>query len=316
MDSLVYSLNATLPVFFVMVAGYIFRRMGILSEEFVKSADKFNFKVTLPLLLFTDLATNNIKDIFDGRYALFCAAVTTLMFFGTWIGAKIFIRDKSITGAFVQASYRSSVAILGLAFITNIYDSPGMAPIMLIGSVPLYNIYAVLVLTFESSSSDSSLGEHIKKSIINIIKNPIIIGIVLGLLVGLSGIKLPHLISKPLTSIGAIASPLTLIAIGAGFEGKKALKKIKPTIAASIIKLIVIPAVFLYTSIKFGWRNQELVALIIMLGSPTTPSCYIMAKNMNNDYVLTSSVVVATTLLSSVTLTFWIFICRYLGYII
>lgn len=316
MDSLVYSLNATLPVFFVMVAGYIFRRMGILSEEFVKSADKFNFKVTLPLLLFTDLATNNIKDIFDGRYALFCAAVTTLMFFGTWIGAKIFIRDKSITGAFVQASYRSSVAILGLAFITNIYDSPGMAPIMLIGSVPLYNIYAVLVLTFESSSSDSSLGEHIKKSIINIIKNPIIIGIVLGLLVGLSGIKLPHLISKPLTSIGAIASPLTLIAIGAGFEGKKALKKIKPTIAASIIKLIVIPAVFLYTSIKFGWRNQELVALIIMLGSPTTPSCYIMAKNMNNDYVLTSSVVVATTLLSSVTLTFWIFICRYLGYIV
>ena len=316
MDSLVYSLNATLPVFFVMVAGYIFRRMGILSEEFVKSADKFNFKVTLPLLLFTDLATNNIKDIFDGRYALFCAAVTTLMFFGTWIGAKIFIRDKSITGAFVQASYRSSVAILGLAFITNIYDSPGMAPIMLIGSVPLYNIYAVLVLTFESSSSDSSLGEHIKKSIINIIKNPIIIGIVLGLLVGLSGIKLPHLISKPLTSIGAIASPLTLIAIGAGFEGKKALKKIKPTIAAAIIKLIVIPAVFLYTSIKFGWRNQELVALIIMLGSPTTPSCYIMAKNMNNDYVLTSSVVVATTLLSSVTLTFWIFICRYLGYIV
>lgn len=316
MDSLVYSLNATLPVFFVMVAGYIFRRMGILSEEFVKSADKFNFKVTLPLLLFTDLATNNIKDIFDGRYALFCAAVTTLMFFGTWIGAKIFIRDKSITGAFVQASYRSSVAILGLAFITNIYDSPGMAPIMLIGSVPLYNIYAVLVLTFESSSSDSSLGEHIKKSIINIIKNPIIIGIVLGLLVGLSGIKLPHLISKPLTSIGAIASPLTLIAIGAGFEGKKALKKIKPTIAASIIKLIVIPAVFLYTSIKFGWRNQELVALIIMLGSPTTPSCYIMAKNMNNDYVLTSCVVVATTLLSSVTLTFWIFICRYLGYIV
>lgn len=311
-----YSLNATLPVFFVMVAGYIFRRIGILSEEFVKSADKFNFKVTLPLLLFTDLATNNIKDIFDGRYALFCAAVTTLMFFGTWIGAKIFIRDKSITGAFVQASYRSSVAILGLAFITNIYDSPGMAPIMLIGSVPLYNIYAVLVLTFESNSSDSSLGEHIKKSLINIIKNPIIIGIVLGLLVGLSGIKLPHLISKPLTSIGAIASPLTLIAIGAGFEGKKALKKIKPTIAASIIKLIVIPAVFLYASIKFGWRNQELVALIIMLGSPTTPSCYIMAKNMNNDYVLTSSVVVATTLLSSVTLTFWIFICRYLGYII
>ena len=315
MDSLVYSLNATLPVFFVMVAGYIFRRMGILSEEFVKSADKFNFKVTLPLLLFTDLATNNIKDIFDGRYALFCAAVTTLMFFGTWIGAKIFIRDKSITGAFVQASYRSSVAILGLAFITNIYDSPGMAPIMLIGSVPLYNIYAVLVLTFESSSSDSSLGEHIKKSIINIIKNPIIIGIVLGLLVGLSGIKLPHLISKPLTSIGAIASPLTLIAIGAGFEGKKALAKIKPTFWASAIKLVIQPLIFLPIAVKLGFTGEQLIAILIMLAAPATPSCYIMAKNMKNDGVLTASIVVMTTLLAAFTLTGWIYLLKLLALI-
>lgn len=315
MDSLIYSLNATIPVFLIMLIGQVLRRIGILSQGFVDSADKFNFKVTLPLMLFTDLAATNIHESFDGRYALFCAAVTTVMFFGTWIGARIFIKDKSLTGAFVQACYRSSVAVLGIAFITNIYDSPGMAPVVIIGCVPLYNIYAVLVLTFEGTENTGGAVQHIKKSVINILKNPIIISIALGVLAAAVNLKLPHIINKTLTSLGSLASPLTLIALGAGFEGTKALKKLKPTIAASVIKLIVIPAVFLAVSIKFGWRDQALVALIIMLGSPTTPSSYIMAKNMHNDYVLTSSVIVMTTLLSSVTLTFWIFICRFMGYI-
>ncbi len=317
MDSLIYSLNATMPVFLIMVVGWVLKQIGILTDGFVASADKFNFKVTLPLMLFTDLALTDIREMFNGRYALFCAAVTTVMFFGTWIGAKLFIKDKSITGAFVQVCYRSSVAILGIAFITNIYGDPGMAPILIIGCVPLFNIYAVLVLTFEAPEGGERvpLGEHIKRSLINIAKNPIIISIILGVIAAAIGLKLPHIIEKTMTDIGSLASPLTLIAIGAGFEGARAIKKIKPTLIASAVKLVVIPAVFLAVSVKFGWRNQELVALIIMLGSPATPSCYIMAKNMNNDHVLTSSVIVTTTLLSSVTLTFWLFICKYMGYI-
>ncbi len=317
MDSLIYSLNATMPVFLIMVVGWVLKQIGILTDGFVASADKFNFKVTLPLMLFTDLALTDIREMFNGRYALFCAAVTTVMFFGTWIGAKLFIKDKSITGAFVQVCYRSSVAILGIAFITNIYGDPGMAPILIIGCVPLFNIYAVLVLTFEAPEGGERvpLGEHIKRSLINIAKNPIIISIILGVIAAAIGLKLPNIIEKTMTDIGSLASPLTLIAIGAGFEGARAIKKIKPTLIASAVKLVVIPAVFLAASVKFGWRNQELVALIIMLGSPATPSCYIMAKNMNNDHVLTSSVIVTTTLLSSVTLTFWLFICKYMGYI-
>ena len=89
-----------------------------------------------------------------------------------------------------------------------------------------------------------------------------------------------------------MASPLALITIGAGFEGRKAIAKIKPTIAATMIKLVVLPAIFLPIAIKLGFRDQALVALIIMLGSPTTPSSYIMAKNMGHEGVLTSSVVV------------------------
>lgn len=313
MDSLIYSLNATLPVFFTIFIGYILKRINILNDAFVSAANKFNFKVTLPAMLFLDLASTDIYNNFDLKYVLFCAAATTVMFFAIWGGAKLFIKDKRIIGAFVQASYRSSAAILGAAFILNIYGTSGMAPIMIIGCVPLYNIYAVTVLTIEGGSENGK--GAIKKSAVNILKNPIILSILAGILASLVNLRLPDILNKTLNNFAVMASPLALVAIGAGFEGKKAIAKIKPTIAAALIKTMVLPCMFLPIAAALGFRGQELVALIIMLGSPTTPSSYIMAKNMNNDGVLSSSVIVTTTLLSSVTLTFWIFIARALGYI-
>jgi hypothetical protein len=312
MDSLIYSLNATIPVFLVIVVGYILKKIGMLNDGFVKCANKFNFKVTLPVLLFTDLSATDIIGDFDLNYVLFCALTTTVVFLGLMIGARLFLKDKSLIGEFVQAAYRSSAAILGVAFIQNIYGDSGMAPVMIIGCVPLFNIFAVLALTFESGESGKG---HIKKSLINIAKNPIIIAIALGAAASLIKLDLPEIIDKTLASFAKMASPLALITIGAGFEWKSAVGKIKPTVAAAAIKLVVLPAIFLPLAVKFGFRDQALVALIIMLGSPTTPSSYIMAKNMGHDGTLTSGTVVMTTLLSSVTLTWWIFVARYFGLI-
>ncbi|MBQ8301121.1 MAG: AEC family transporter [Clostridia bacterium] len=314
MDSLIYSLNATVPVFLVIVVGYILKRIGILNESFVKSANKFNFKVTLPVLLFVDLSTTDIIGDFDLEYVLFCAIVTTVVFFALWLGARTWLKDKSLTGEFVQACYRSSAAILGVAFIQNIYGDSGMAPVMIIGCVPLFNIFAVLALTFESEKTTDGK-EHIKKSVVNIIKNPIIIAIALGVVASLVKFDLPEFADKTLSSFAKMASPLALVTIGAGFEGRKAIAKIKPTLIASVVKLVILPVVFLPLAVKLGFRDQALIALLVMLGSPTTPSSYIMAKNMGHEGVLTSSVIVVTTLLSSVTLTVWIFIMRIFGFI-
>lgn len=315
MDSLIYSLNATMPVFLTMFVGYILKRIMMLNGDFVAVANKFNFNVTLPALLFMDLATTDIRNNFDAEYVGFCASVTVISICVIWVLSKIFIKDKSIVGAFVQASYRSSAAVLGVSFIQNIYGDAGMAPIMIIGCVPLYNAFAVLVLTIEGNNGESGINA-IKKSVVNIAKNPMIISIILGVLASLINIKIPTILGKTLNNFAVMASPLALVAIGAGFEGRKAIAKIKPTAVASIIKTVVLPAVFIPAAIYLGFRDQALVALVIMLGSPTTASCYIMAKGMNNDGVLSSSVIVATTLISALTLTFWIFVVRSLGYII
>jgi len=314
MENFIYSINVTMPIFLVMVIGYILKQIGMLNDNFVTVANKFNFKVTLPFMLFKDIAGVDIKAVFDIKYVLFCAIVSTICFWVVWGTAKLL--DKTIRGAFVQSSFRGSAAVMGLAFIQNIYGSSAMGPLMIVSAVPLYNIFSVIVLTFEANDSTGiDKKAKIRQAGINICKNPIILSILAGLIVGLLGIQFPTLVNKTVSNVAQMATPLALITIGAGFEGRKALAKIAPTMAASMIKLVLQPLVFLPVAAWMGFSGEKMIAILIMLASPTTPSCYIMAKSMNNDEVLTASVIVTTTLMAAFTLTGWIFLLKTLGYI-
>lgn len=316
MENFIFSINVTIPIFLVMVLGWFLKQIGMLNDNFVTVANKFNFQVTLPFLLFRDISSVDIKAVFDLEYVLFCAVASSVCFWVIWGGAKLFLKDRTMRGAFVQASFRSSAAVMGLAFIQNIYGQSAMGPLMIIGAVPLYNIYSVIVLTFEAESNvGSNPKEKIKGACVNILKNPIIIAIFLGIIVSLLEIDFPVLIDKTVNNVAQMATPLALIALGAGFEGRKALAKIKPTLVASFVKLVAQAAVFLPVAAWMGFDGEKMVALIVMLAAPATPSCYIMAKNMDNDGVLTASIVVATTLLAAFTLTGWIFLLKTMGLI-
>lgn len=347
MDSFIYSINATVPVFLVMVLGGVIRKLGIIDEHFANVANRYVFKIALPVLLFRDLSRSDFKSQFEPEFVLYCSIVTILMFSLVWIFTELFMKDDTQKGAFIQGSCRSSAAILGMAFVQNMYSDTGMAPLMIVAAVPLFNIFAVVVLTFkahpkevlteevalsqrvETTSNNEEVitenititkkvnhkKDNIKKACINIAKNPIIIGIVLGFISSMLNMKYPVIVNKTIESIAQTATPIALICIGAGFEGRKAVKKIKPTLAATFIKLIGLAAVFIPIGVMLGFRNQELVAALIMLASPTTVTSYVMAKSMDNDEVLSSSIVVLTTVLSSITLTGWIFILRVFGLI-
>jgi hypothetical protein len=314
MDNFLFALNATMPVFLVILLGYVLRRIGMLTKPFCDVGDKFVFKVALPVLLFQDIRTTDLYQDFDWTFVLFCALGTTVMFFGVWGCAKLFLKDKTLVGAFAQGAARSSAAILGVAFVENLYGSAGMMPLMIVAAVPLFNIYSVIILTFSAPQAQGS-GNQIKTACINVLKNPIIIGIVLGLIASLLRLELPTILNKTATSVGSLASPLALLIVGANFEGRKAIAKVKPTIWATLTKLVLLPAVFLPIAIALGFTGSALVAVLIMTGSPTTVTCYIMAKNMGNDPVLSSSIVVCATLFSSVTLTLWIFLLQCMGLI-
>lgn len=315
MEQLIFSLNATIPIFLMMVIGYILKQLHLLDDHFVKTLNSFNFKISLPLLLFKDISEADFYSVWDTKYVLYCFLVTLGCIMIIWIGAALLYRNKAQLGEFIQGSFRSSAAVLGIAFIQNIYGNSGMAPLMIIGTVPLYNVAAVLILSFTQPDAHGLDKASLKSAIKGIITNPIIIGILLGMLVSLCKISFPFIITKTINNISVLATPLALLGLGAGFEGRKALKQLVPTSIATFIKLILLPYLFLPLAVAMGFTGEKLVAILVMLGSPTTVSCYIMAKNMGHEGVLTSSIVVTTTFLSSVTLTAYLFILRSMGLI-
>lgn len=314
MDNLVFSLNATVPIFLMMILGLFFNKIGWMDEEFANKMNKFVFRVPLPVLLFGDLAVVDIKEAWDTKFVIFCFIIT-LISITIAIGISCLLKDRSIQGEFIQGAYRSSAALLGIAFIQNIYGNSGQAPLMIIGSVPLYNIMAVVVLSFFQPERKGLDGEVIKKTLKGIVTNPIIIGIAAGLLWSALRIPMPHIMEKTVSNLGAVASPMGLMAMGATFDYKKAFGKIRPSATAAFIKLVGLAAIFLPIAIGLGFRNEELVAILVMLGSATTVSSYVMAKNMGHEGVVSSSVVMLTTMFSAFTLTMWLYILRTLALI-
>lgn len=314
-ENILFSLNSTLPLFFVMVLGYMLYQKRFLSDGFVAGANKFVFYVALPVQLFRDLGSTDVRATFDGAYVLFCFAVTLGSILTLWALAKLCLKNKSLVGEFVQVCYRSSAAILGSAFLQSIYGDASMSSLMILGSVPLYNVMAVVILTLESpdAAQTGSMAAKLKKSIRGIVTNPILLGIAAGFAWSLLGLPMPAMLNKTLSNVAGLTSPLALLVIGAGFKGRKALGYLRPTAAATVVKLMLLPALFLPLAVHFGFTDEKLVALLVMLGSISTPACYVMAKQMGHEGVLTGSVCVTTTLFSAFSLTFWLFVLRSFG---
>jgi len=313
LNNFLYSLNATLPVFAVMVLGWFLKRRNFLSDDFIKVANKLTFKVALPCMLFLDIGEMDPAQLLNGRFVLYGAAVSLVSILGIWLMTHVLMRDKRQVGAFVQGAYRSSAAVLGVALITNVYGDAGYAPLMILASVPIYNVFAVIILVLEAGGGGKLDAARLRQVAVNVITNPILLGIFAGMPFAFFSIPIPAMVDKGLSMLSNLATPLSLLVIGASFVWGDALKKAKPTVLASLIKLVVLPAIFLPLAIKLGFRNEQLMAILIMLGSPSTPSGYIMAKQMGNDDVLANGIVVLTTLLAAVTITLWIFLLRSLA---
>ena len=255
-----FSMNSTMPLFFVMLLGYVLYQKKFLSDAFVAGANKFVFYVALPVQLFRDLAATDVRAAFDGAYVLFCFVVTLVSILGIWALAKLFLPDKRLVGEFVQVCYRSSAAILGTAFLQSIYGTAEMSSMMILGSVPLYNVMAVVILMLEGpeAAQAGSMTAKLKKSVKGILTNPTLLGIAAGFAWSLLGLPMPTMAGKTLSSIASLTSPLAprIIVLYSGvnnlgvqkslgwtaFQGNVAIvKKIREIYSPETTAIIVIP---------------------------------------------------------------------------
>ena len=312
MESLQYSLNATVPVFLIMVLGYLLRRRTrMMDQRFADYLNAFVFKAALPVQLFENLSTSDFHTIWDGGVVLFCFLVTLASIL-LLLALSYLLRDRSIQAEFVQAGYRGSQALLGSALMQNLYGGNGPLALVLIGAVPLYNVAAVALLTLMAPGGHLDR-KTIGKTLRGIVTNPIILGIAAGLLWSLLQIPQPVIMQRAVESLSVTATPLGLLALGASIDMNKVMGCWRPTAVCTAFKLVIFAALFLPLAVALGYRGEVLAVILIMLSSPTTVSCFSMARSMGHDGTLSSGTVMLTTVLSAFTFTFWIYLLRSLS---
>ena len=179
----------------MMVFGWIVKRVGLLDDHSTSQINKFVFRTLLPALLFMDLSTADFRSVWDTKFVLFCMTAT-LLSVAIALLYSLLHKDKAERGEIIQASYRSSAAILGIAFVKNIYGQAAMAALMIVGTVPIYNIIAVITLSLTSPDKEAGSGKKLWKStLLGIATNPIILGILAGIVWSLLEIPQPVILS-------------------------------------------------------------------------------------------------------------------------
>ncbi|MFR4560800.1 MAG: AEC family transporter [Flavonifractor plautii] len=268
LENLAYCLNATAPIFLLMLLGLVFRRLGFFSQAFADKLNDFVFKVGLPVMLFKDLVESDFFTVWDGPFVLFCFLATLGSILLT-AALSLFCRERPLRGEFIQVGYRSSIALLGAAFLENLYGTAGAASLVIIGAVPLYNVAAVTVLSLTSPQQSGLNRAALKKALKGIVTNPIILGIAAGLVWTLLDIPQPQILQKTVSSLSATATP--------GPHGPGRLLRSeegpgprKPA-CRHPVKLVFLAALFLPIAVAMGVRDDKLVAAFT-LASPTTVS--------------------------------------------
>lgn len=313
MESLLYSVNVTVPVFAMMVLGYVLRRLQVINGEYIKCSNRLTFRILLPVMLFNSMRSSDLRAAFRLDFLLFCFAFLLIYPLAVWLVASRFIKDRKKLGSFVQGTFRGNTAAIGVSVAQNIYGSDlGPMPLMLALSMFLYNTVSVLILTC-NGSTDTSPKQQLAGVCKGIATNPIIWGILSGMVCSLARLSFPAAIDKIFTNIGGIASAVSLIAAGGGFSMESFRSDAKLIGAAAVTKLLVMPFAALTLGYLIGWRGVTLFSLLVMSGVSTATTSAVMAAELKCDENLAINILAMTTLCVALTLTMWVCVLYSLG---
>lgn len=318
LSNLTYSINAVLPIFLLVVIGALLNKAGKLNSGFTEVADWLVFKIGLPVMLFLEVAESRISDGLDTRLIVFCIVSVTASFLIVSILTRIFMKDSTKRGAFVQGVCRSNFAILGVPLAENMFGEVGGQAIALVMPfvILMFNMYSVILLSVFSNSESHKLDKRAVLGILkNIVTNPLIIGVLLGVPFMLTGFSLGTAATKTLRYLSNLTTPLALISLGANFRLESLHGRLGYAVAASVGKTIVLPAIAVTIAALLGFRGPSLGVVLICYGAPTAVSSYIMSKKMDNDHELSAQILLLTTLICLITIFIGIFILKSLALI-
>jgi len=312
MENFVLSLEIVLPLFIVMAVGYACKQMKLISETLAKQMNGLVFRVFLPVLLCKNIYTSSLDSLMNPGVFLFAAIGILVMFAVLMLAVPRMENDKRKCGAMIQAMFRSNYAYFGIPLVQAIFPNSdtSVASLLVVIVVPMFNVLAVVVLELFRGGS-TNLKQVLKK----IITNPLIIGSLAGLVILLTGIKLPSIVQKPIDDLSKIASPLALFLLGASIDFSKTGAHAKQLSLCVLGKLVIFPLAAVTAAALFGMRGVELASLLIIFGAPTAVNSAVMAQQMGSDGDLATEAVVFTTAFSALTVFLFVFALKSFGMI-
>lgn len=326
MDSLIFALEAVLPIIIVVAIGYLIKRIGLLSTDMAKVINRLVFRVFLPVMLFLNVyKIDSLADI-ELDYIIY-AAVATVLVFALCIPAVIVVTKKGERrGALLQACFRSNYALIGIPLAESLFGQAGVsvATVLSAVSIPIFNILAVVSLSIFGRGEQKP---SVKKILLGIVKNPLIQSIFLGLVVlGVRMIFLQNGISFRLTEIkpmftvldylSRLATPLALLMLGVQFEFSAVKEMKKEIVFGTLMRTVTVPALGLGIAFLFfrhSFDGAKFAALVALFATPVAVSSVPMAQEMGADHALAGQLVVWTTLVSAFTVFLTSFLLKAAG---
>ena len=312
LDDLIFSANVIVPIFLLILLGYFLTRIKLWDEHFLKIANNVCFKVLLPVLLFYNVATANIFEVFNLKLLLYVCGCAILIFGIVFFIFPLFIKDQKKRGVMIQGTFRSNFLLFGVPLSLSIGGASGaiLAAVVAAFYVPLINLLSVISLYVFSDAPNKS----IKSALIGIVKNPLIIGGVSGLIFSVIrnwiGFEMPVIVDTTLANIKSTATPIAFLILGGDLKFGNMIKNIKFSIISVLGKIVLIPAVMLTVSALLGFDKLEMAILVAVFATPNAVSSYAMARNYEADYELAGEIITLGTLLSIVTMFIFITIMK------
>ena len=314
---LIFSANVVVPIFLLILLGYFLTRIKLWNENFLKIANQVCFKCLLPVLLFYNVATANIFEVFNLKliiYVCLCACILCGVLF---LIVPLFIKDKKRRGVMIQGTFRSNFLLFGVPLGLSIGGNEGAVLAAVVASfyVPVINMLSVISLYVFSESENKS----IKSALLGIVKNPLIIGGVSGLIFSLIrnsiGFEIPTMIDTTLFNIKSAATPIAFMILGGDLKFKNMLRNIKVSSLSVLGKVVLIPAIMLTVSALLGFDKLEMAILIAVFATPNAVSSYAMARNYEADYELAGEIITLGTMLSIFTMFVFITLAKTFAWI-
>ena len=312
MENILFTVNSVAPVFIIVFTGIALKKFRFVDDNFVRISSKLVFSVSLPALIFDELASTNFFAKFQIDMILFSYAGILVFYCLIWISSTLLTADGRSQGAFIQGSYRSNFGIVGLALIANMFGESAIdkAAIILAFMMPLYNILAVIALTYPLKKHEPISSS---KMVWNIITNPLILAMIVSLPFSILNIRIPVLFSTTIGYLADLAFPLALIGVGASLDFKSLKNDIRLANIASFIKIVLIPSSLTVIAYQIGFRGEDIGILFMLFATPTAIASYIMADSMGCNRNLASSIIMISTLGSILTLSIGVYVLRHMG---